>query len=474
MAARHPVPTAVAFLALFCLTRVSSGQNVICRITNDPVAALPAGSPPAGERWYSYDWFDIPPTEGTNAMPLSIALDGYKRLWVNPEFHLRFFEVRTDSRTVVPLVYPRPADPGPFATTIFGDHRTQTSMCGEDVIIDPSGRIWFSQGGGYLYDGEHPNHSRILCYDPSVPEESRWRVYNIPGDRNEIIGLAWDERRGLLWFANGGLGAKGIWRGSLACFDPSETPHDGTFDFSTSIDDRICSTPLSELAEPRQLVTGGNFRVYPLADPGGQPAHLAFDAEGNVWYTEFWGNAIGRLEPDTGIVTRYPLAKARAKTGPAAICGSGPWQIIVEPDGDIVFNEFFDAQVCRLPLESIENPAALSLAEDGTNPCVQEVSLPDADLEREQIHSIVLDGAGNLWFSVHNSDTTARGLQLGFIPPDWSGPVLLPSFRNFPGQGHATADGIAVDRETGAVYMAEFFHKRIGRITPVPPAPVDH
>src|SRR6185436_18606920 len=37
---------------------------------------------------YRYDWFDIPPTANTNALPLAIARAADGTLWINQEFHL--------------------------------------------------------------------------------------------------------------------------------------------------------------------------------------------------------------------------------------------------------------------------------------------------------------------------------------------------------------------------------------------------
>lgn len=140
---------------------------------------------------YRYEWFDIPPTPGTNAMPLAIARAANGALWINQEFHLDLqrFDPATGSVTGIPI--PRPPMPGPFALSLLGsDIQTQISGAGEDILVDPSGRVWFTQGGGYLYNGKHPNHSRIVRYDPMAPERKRFRVFNVPGDWNQVIGLA--------------------------------------------------------------------------------------------------------------------------------------------------------------------------------------------------------------------------------------------------------------------------------------------
>lgn len=135
---------------------------------------------------------------------------------------------------------PRPPDPGPFASTIFNDHRTQMSALGEDVLPDPQGRVWFSQGDGYLYNGQHPNHSRVVCLDPNQSGAYRFEVYNIPGDQNEIIGLAYDSHRDWIWVANGGFNSGA----HLIGFAPDLIPHRNHFDFSSSLKHQVCTPGL--------------------------------------------------------------------------------------------------------------------------------------------------------------------------------------------------------------------------------------
>src|SRR5690606_17407324 len=180
---------------------------------------------------YDYTWYDVPPTPGTNALPLAIAVGADGQVWVNEEFHLNFQHLDPTTGVVTGIEIPKPPDPGPFATTLFGDRRTQTSTLGESILVDPQGRVWFTQGGGALYSGAHPNHSRVVSYDPAAPDGERFRVYNMPGDWNEVIGIAWDEARGRMWVAQGGLEAGPL----IASFDPERIPWDNHFDFSVSL-----------------------------------------------------------------------------------------------------------------------------------------------------------------------------------------------------------------------------------------------
>lgn len=400
---------------------------------------------------YKYDWFDIPVTPGTNASPLAIAVDPKHRVWVNQEFHLEFQLLDPQIGSVTGLAIPQPVNPGPFASTIFGDHRTQMSTLGEDIIIDPQGRVWFTQGGGYLYSGVNPNHSRIVCYDQDAPVGEQYRVYNIPGDWNEIIGLAWDDVRQRMWFAEGGL-EKG---GKIVSFDPEVIEYDNDFDFSQSLDYLICQP-----GEPESEC----YKVYELPNPKCQPAHMVVDKAGFVWYTGYWGNSIGRLDPETGIVEDYPLPEAIGESDPVPIVGSGPWQILIDPQGNIVFNEFFDSTICRFRIKRINDPACLKLNAAGRNPCIDEIVVPDADLVNEQVHSIAFDAAGNLWYTMHSNNEPGTLESLGYITADMQHAVRLPPLSQYPGTGGAATAGIAIDKSTGDIWFSEFWRKRIGHL----------
>lgn len=401
---------------------------------------------------YRYDWFDIPPTPETNAMPLAIARASDGTLWINQEFHLDLQRFDPGTGRVSGIPIPRPAMPGPFALSLLGaDIRTQINWAGEDVIIDPAGRVWFTQGGGYLYRGKHPNHSRVVRYDPTVREQDRFRVYNVPGDWNQVIGLAWDARRGRLWFSEGGLD-----RGrKIVSFDPERVRWDNTFDFSRPLDDRICRRggPYDDC-----------FRVYELPEGSQQPAHLALDRDGRLWYTAFWGNRLGRLDPESGAVLEYPLPKSVSPAKPAQALGSGPWQIAVAPDGDIVFNTHFDAKIGRISIGRAGDAACQALDAAGRNPCIRELADTGIDLANDFMHSIAFGADGRLWFTEHGPKEGATEASLGFVTPDWREIVRLPPLASFPGDGNAAAAGLAIDPAAADVWFCEFWRRRIGRL----------
>ncbi len=273
----------------------------------------------------------------------------------------------------------------------------------------------------------------------------------MPGDWNQVIGLVWDTRRGRLWFSEGGLD-----RGrKIVSFDPERVRWDNSFDFSRSLDDQIC---------PRGGPYDDCFRAYELPDGSRQPAHLALDANDMVWYTAFWGNRIGRLDPESGKVLEYPLPKSYSPAKPAQILGSGPWQITVASNGDIVFNEHFTAIIGRFGIDHANDSACLALDSSGHNPCIREIADPGLDLTNDFMHSIAFADDGRLWFTEHGPREGATAASIGFVTPDWHEVVRLPPLAMYPGDGNAAAAGLVIDPSTGDLWFCEYWRHRIGRL----------
>ena len=405
---------------------------------------------------YAYDAFPIP---GTNVFPLAVAVDSLHRVWVSSEFHFDIFHVLDPaSGAFTVLSIPKPVDPGPFATRLLNtDQRTQMSELGEDILVDDRGRIWLTEGGGLLYErrpdgsGQNPNHSRIVCYDPAAPPNAGFRVYAIPGDRNEVIGMAWDARQGRLWFAQGGreAGAR-LWS-----FDPEKLPYDTqspTFDFSTSLD---------------SLIGPAGYQVHVLPSPTMYSGHLALDPDGHVWFTGYLKNVIGRLDPAAGTVEEFPLP-ARIGLDPASthFNTSGSWQILLAPDGSVVWNEQFDSRIGRLDAARVRagDPACRALDGAGKNPCAKLLDVPGADLATQLLHSIAFDARGRLWYTQHGPRVAGGTASLGFATGDWSSVVRLPPLPHGAGDGPLANDGLAIDGSTGDIWFAEYFAQRIGRL----------
>ena len=161
---------------------------------------------------------------------------------------------------------------------------------------------------------------------------------------------------------------------------------------------------------------------FGLPSPGGAPWWITTGPDGNLWFTEYFGNRIGRITP-TGTITEYGLPSADSR----------PRGITPGPDGNLWFTEYFGNRIGRItPAGTItEYAAGLS-----ANSFPTDIT-PGPD--------------GNLWF------TETVGNRIGRITPGGTiTEYTLPSADSRPG-------GITAGRD-GNLWFTE--NGRIGRITP--------
>lgn len=440
-----------------------------------------SGSVPL-ELW-SLEEFEIPPTANTNALPLAIAVDSSSRVFANEEFHRVFQELVLGTAGAPPAVTPierlDAPDPGPFAVyfdqfCLNGtcqddfDQRTQTSVLGEDVLVDSLGRVWFTEGGGSLYEERdsarhpgttvcvYPNHSRIVMLDPASGAQ---RVYDVPGDRNEVIGLAWDGVN--VWFAEGGRQPGG----KIASFDPERTPWDReepTWDFSGPLIAHV-NAPDGSGYQVRALPAGheASYPVYPLVDP-----------DGHVWFTTFLGNEIGRLDPATNEFELFPLAPIRAHRGPGSFFSTGgAGRLAFDADRSHVYvGESFDFEIDRVDAARVRagDPACRAIS-DGRNPCIESIAVDDpnrfASRSYALLHSIAVEPtSGRIWFSEPAEPVVSSEDHLGYVTPDFAHVVRMSPLRRDTDADPSGPNGIAFDPRTGDLWFTEYFGKRLARL----------
>jgi len=402
---------------------------------------------------YDYESTAIPQSRGTNAKALSIAIDAQGTAWVNQEFHRDLHKIEDGQVTAYRI--PVPSTPI-FATMTFGDGATDVSVLGEDIEVGPNGAIWFTEGGGSLYSGVFPNHSRIVRFDPDSEE---FAAFNVPGDGNEVIGMAFDDQ-GTIWFAQAGQD-----QAAIVNFDPSAVQPDNLFDFSTSLDDQLCDD-----------IPAGCFRSFPLDNSNVHPAHLVIDDDGRVWFTAFFGNSLGSLDPETGEIHSYSLASTDETEHRRT--GSGPWQIALDPPGGLVFNEFFNNRVGWFDRDRASADPGECAGEDGQdNDCVEarrvavsadatetasDESAGAIGIDDVDVHSIAIGGDGRAWFTVQgeSEDTPSS---VGFVV-NREEVHLLPSLRQVDPSGGGGQTGIAIDPTNGDIWFTEFFNNSVGRL----------
>jgi len=144
--------------------------------------------------------------------------------------------------------------------------------------------------------------------------------------------------------------------------------------------------------------TTGHYQVYPLPtlmvpDPShagktltlpSAPNELALDARGTVWFTEFNGDALGSLDPRTGLMRHYPLAAKRT------VQTLVPYSVTVDPQGMVWFTEMSGEHVGRL---------------DPTTGRIRLFAPPGSNMPPMEIAS---DAQGIIWVTTFSSGLLLR------------------------------------------------------------------
>src|SRR5712691_1772647 len=184
-----------------------------------------------------------------------------------------------------------------------------------------------------------------------------FREYPLPQSDSQMMRPATDHE-GRIWFGEMG-------RNFLAVFDPRSqafqqmTPPRGRYgvmSVQVASDDTIWFVEQYANYIGHYFPTTGHYQVYPLPtlsvpDPShagktlslpSAPNEVALDAHGTVWFTEFNADALGRLDPHTGLVQHYPLSATRS------VQKLAPYGVAVDQEGKIWFTEASNDRVGQL------------------------------------------------------------------------------------------------------------------------------
>jgi streptogramin lyase len=101
--------------------------------------------------------------------------------------------------------------------------------------------------------------------------------------------------------------------------------------------------PLRALPRPKGKATQVIYTTYDLPRPDASPHDEVFDAQGNVWYSDFNSQFLGKLDPETGKAVEYPVPQNRL--GQIA---QGGLQIDVDKEGRIYYGNMSQMQIVRL------------------------------------------------------------------------------------------------------------------------------
>ena len=101
--------------------------------------------------------------------------------------------------------------------------------------------------------------------------------------------------------------------------------------------------PLKTMPRPKGKATEVIYTTYDLPRPDAAPHDTALDAVGNVWYSDFNSQFIGKVDTKTGKVVEYPVPLGRV--GPLA---QGGLQIALDREGRVYYGNMSQMQVVRL------------------------------------------------------------------------------------------------------------------------------
>lgn len=151
------------------------------------------------------------------------------------------------------------------------------------------------------------------------------------------------------------------------------------------------------------VATQGIIAKYSLADgsaivdydePAGysNPLFVATDAQGNVWFTEPNTDAIGKLDPVTGIWSQWKLNS-----------GSMPYDLVFDRNGNLWFTEM--------------KKNAIGFMNMQTHQLAQNIT----PLGNSQPYGITMDFKGNIWFC----ENAPNAEQIATFTPTTGGPITI-------------------------------------------------
>src|SRR5438876_773774 len=186
----------------------------------------------------------------------------------------------------------------------------------------------------------------------------------------------------------------------------------------------------------------------PACTPDGGPTSIIAGRDGNLWFTERFGNKIGRIAPTSGLITEF--CQVLTAGNPSGITGS-PRGITVGPDGNIWFAEV-SGVIGRITsaggitefasdLIGSSSPLGITAGPDGnlwfTESCGNKVGriTPTGDITEFAVATpgsgpmgITVGADGNLWFTESNSNKIGRVVFAGppVTPPPVTPPPVIP------------------------------------------------
>ncbi len=192
---------------------------------------------------------------------------------------------------------------------------------------------------------------------PFVQAVGTFKEYPLPRTNSGLMRPAIDHE-GRIWFGEMGHNYLAVFDPRTGAFQQMTPPRgmSGVMGVQVASDDTIWFAEQYANYIGHYFPTTRRFHIYPLPtvtmpDPANAgknltlpeaPNDLAIDVHGNIWFTELNANAIGRLDPQSGIVRQYTL------TGSNSAQALDPYGITIDPAGTVWFTEASNSRIGRL------------------------------------------------------------------------------------------------------------------------------
>jgi len=213
---------------------------------------------------------------------------------------------------------------------------------------------------------------------------------------------------------------------------------------------------------------GAVFKEFPVPTPASDPEGITWDYGGNIWFTEFEGNKIGRIDRDTQALTDFPVPTPSA--GPASIIS-----VLTATSSEMWFTEFRGNRIASLSRAGVITEYRLPSSSSGPRVIVENVDggLWFTEFEGNRIGRITRSGEFTE-FAIPTRDSGPYGIAGA---PDYS--LWFTEFRTNK-IGRVTVGGAVtefaittpnsgpleiVSGDDGNLWFAESRANRIGRIT---------
>ncbi len=269
--------------------------------------------------------------------PLDVAFSPDGTLWNTSEFSNHLSKISVSASTARSFSDPSNSRSEPFASC-FPDCQESAASALSERVIDADGRIWFTEGGWYALNPSpsqpiSKNHSEVVSFDPAT---DKFCTYRVPGDDNEVMGLAstGTAPNSLIWFTESlGNGNQLPRQPTLDSFNPAKIG-----DGCSGRSNKLFSLP-------------NTIERVPLP-PDSVAAQIAVDPNGStLWVTAFGTAKLFAVDTDVTppSVTSYTLNSLNSGTLPLEGVANAyySWQVVADANYVYVM-EYGDSDLVRI------------------------------------------------------------------------------------------------------------------------------